>query len=205
MDPEKAPLAACPDCDLLQRVPVLVSGGTADCARCGAELLRCHPRAIDHTLAFLLAAGIVFAFANIFPLMAMDARGLRASATLLGTADTLYRHGEASVAALVLFTAILFPLAELAAMTYILLPLRLGEVPPGLRIAFRIVDAVRPWGMAEVYILGALIAFVKLHDIARVEPGIALYALGGFVMLLAAADAAYEPRAVWKRARELGA
>ena len=88
-------------------------------------------------------------------------------------------------------------------MTYMLVALRLGVVPPGLRIAYRIVNAVLPWGMAEVFILGALIALVKLRDVATVHPGIALYATGGFVMLLAAADASYEPRSIWRCAREL--
>lgn len=199
------PLVACPECDCLQREPRLVPGGCADCVRCGAELYRHKPRSIDETLAFLLAAAIVFAFANAFPLMEMDARGLRSATTLIGTVQALREQGMPSVAALVFATAILFPVIELAAMTYILLPLRLKVMPPGLRAAFRIVEAVRPWGMAEVFVLGALIAFVKLKDIAAVHPGVALYAMGGFVLLLAAADASFEARAVWRCARELRA
>jgi paraquat-inducible protein A len=196
-------LVACPECDLLQGEPALVPGGSADCARCGAELFRHKPHSLDHTLAFLLAAAVLFAFANAFPLLEMDARGLRSATTIMGTVNGLHDQGMTSVAALVFATAILFPAVELAAMTYILLALRLRHVPPGLRGAFRIVNAVRPWGMAEVFILGALIAFVKLRDVATIHPGVALYATGAFVMLLAAADASYEPRSVWRCAREL--
>lgn len=200
-----APLVACPDCDFLQLEPVLVPGGCADCVRCGAELYRHRPRSIDHTLAFVLAAAIVFAFANIFPLMEMDARGLTSATTLLGTVRTLHTEGMTSVAVLVFMTAIFFPAVELTAMTYILLPLRFGAMPPGLRAAFRTVGAVRAWGMPEVFVLGSLVAFVKLRDIASVQPGVALYAMGAFVVLLAAADAAFEPRAVWRCAREIDA
>jgi paraquat-inducible protein A len=202
--PAQPPLVACPDCDFLQHEPALVRGGCADCRRCGAELYRHRPRSIDHTLAFLLAAAVVFAFANVYPLMEMDARGLVSTTTLLGTVRTLHVEGMTSVAALVFMTALFFPTLELAAMTYILLPLRFGTVPPGLRAAFRTVNAVRIWGMAEVFVLGSLIAFVKLKDIASVHPGIALYAMGVFVLLLAAADATFEPRSVWRCARELG-
>lgn len=198
-----APLVACPECDLLQREPALVPGGSADCARCGAELYRNKAHSLDHTLAFLLAAAVVFAFANAFPLLEMDARGLRSVTTIIGTVTALHREGMPSVAVLVLATAIVFPALELAAMTYMLMGLRLRILPPGLRIAFRIVDAVRPWGMAEVFLLGSLIALVKLRDVATVHPGIALYATGAFVMLLAAADASYEPRSVWRCAGEL--
>src|SRR5690348_4365085 len=202
--PTAAPsLVACPECDLLQREPELVPGGSADCVRCGAELFRHKPHSLEHTLAFLLAAAVLFAFANAFPLLEIDARGLRSTTTIMGTVSALHDQGMTSVAALVFATAILFPAVELAAMTYILLGLRLGVVPPGLRLAFRIVNAVRPWGMAEVFILGALIAFVKLRDVATIHPAVALYATGGFVMLLAAADASYEPRSVWRCAREI--
>ena len=199
------PLAACPECDALQREPVLVPGGCAGCIRCGAELYRYKPRSIDRTLAFLLAAAIVLVLANVYPLLEMDARGLRSQTTLLGTVTALAHTGMPSVAVLVLATALALPVVELAAMLYMLLPLRLRRIPPGLRIAFRLVKVARFWSMAEVFLLGALISFVKLKDIATVHPGLALYAMALFVFLLAAADAWYEPRAVWHCARELGA
>ncbi|HSN19894.1 MAG TPA: paraquat-inducible protein A [Usitatibacter sp.] len=198
-----SPLVACPQCDALQLEPALVPGGSADCVRCGAELYRHKPRSIDRTLAFLLAAAILFLFANLYPLMEMDARGLRSATTLFGTVRALSEQGMPSVGVLVFATALALPVLELAAMIYMLLPLRLGFVPAGLRFAFRLVERVRVWGMVEVLLLGALIAFVKLNDIAVVHPGIALYALAGFVFLLAAADAWYEPRAIWHCAREL--
>jgi paraquat-inducible protein A len=198
-------LVACPDCDLLQRAPALVPEGCADCARCGAELFRSKPHSIDYTLAFLAAAAIVFAYANAFPLMDMDASGLRSRTTLLGTVTALEQSGMPSVSLLVFATAILFPAIELAAMAYMLLPLRLGHVPAGLRFAFRVVEWVRPWAMVEVFVLGALVAYVKLNDVAPVHVDPAFYALGLFVFLLAAADATFEPRAVWHCLRELQA
>jgi paraquat-inducible protein A len=198
-----SPLVACPECDFLQREPALVPDGCAECARCGAELYRYKPHSIDHTLAFVLAAAIVFALANAYPLMEMDTKGLRTATTIFGTVRALADAGMPSVALLVLATAIVFPALELAAIAYMLLPLRLGIVPRGLRAAFRLVNGVRPWAMTEVFILGALVAFVKLRDIATVQAGVALYAIGAFVVLLAAADASYESRAVWHREREL--
>ncbi len=201
----ETPFVACPECDALQREPALVPGGSADCIRCGAELYRFKPGSIDRTLAFLLAAAIVLVLANVYPLLEMDARGLRSRTTLFGTVTALAHAGMPSVGVLVLVTALALPVVELAAMLYMLLPLRLRRIPPGLRIAFRIVNLAQFWAMAEVFLLGTLISFVKLKDIAAVHPGLALYAMGVFVFLLAAADAWYEPRAVWHCARELGA
>ena len=192
-------LIACHECDGLQREVALVPGGNAACARCGAELFRRHPESFDRTLALMLAAAIVFVFANTHPVMTLDAKGMRTSTTLFGTVVALHEHGMTSVALLVFFTAIALPAAELAAMLYMLIPVHRGISPPGFVQAFRIVNGARPWGMEEVFILGALVALVKLTQIAQVTPGTGLYAIGAFIVLLAAAEAAYEPRALWAR------
>ena len=53
--------------------------------------------------------------------------------------------------------------------------------------------------MTEVLILGVLVALVKLAHIAGVVPGIALWAFGALMLLLAAISAAFDPREFWER------
>lgn len=196
-------LIACHECDLLQREAEAPSGGEADCVRCGAGLYRNKPHGQDRALAFLLAACILFVFANAFPLMELDANGIASSATLFDTVREMHQTGMTSIALLVFFTTILFPALELAAMVYILVPLKLGVVPRSIAPVYRVLIAIRPWGMIEVFMLGVLIAHVKLAQIATVYTGVALYALGGFMMLFAAAEASFEPRTMWQRVEEL--
>jgi paraquat-inducible protein A len=198
-------LVACRECDLLQRKVPLDKGGTAHCARCGAELFRYHPEGLDRTLALFIAAAIAFVIANIYPVMELDAKGMDTSATIFDTVRELYEHGMTSVAVLVFITAIVAPALELGLLIFMLATLRLGYVPRTLPFAFRIAHGTQQWGMLEVFLLGALVALVKLKDIATVIPDIALYATGVFVLLLAAAEASFEPQALWKRAGELQA
>src|SRR6185436_11978393 len=94
-------LTTCPECDLLQREPPLPAGGLAECARCGARLFRERPSSLDHTLAYAAAAAVLFTLANYYPLMGLDARGIRTSAHLFDTAWRLHEHGMTSVAILV--------------------------------------------------------------------------------------------------------
>jgi paraquat-inducible protein A len=193
------PLTACPECDCLQReVPVEING-RVECVRCGAELWRNKPASLDRTLAFLMGAAVLFLVANAFPIMKLDAQGLETSSTLSGAAWALHAEGETSVGVLVFITAVLAPALEVALMLYLLVPLRYGVVPRGLPLAFRIVTAIEPWGMVEVFLLGALVALVKLKHIATVHPGAALYAMAGFIMLLSAGAASFEKRALWHR------
>jgi paraquat-inducible protein A len=198
-------LLACPECDALQRAVPLPRGGCAQCARCGADLQRNKPMSLDRTLAFVLSAALLFAIANVYPLMSLDAQGMQSSATLFDTSRALYEDGMWSVALLVLMTGIVVPALELAAFLYMLVPLKLGRVPRALPYAFRVTHAVRPWGMVDVFILGALVSLVKLTQIATVTVGPALYAVGGYILLLTAALASYEPHAVWSRAEALQA
>jgi paraquat-inducible protein A len=203
MTTNTARLVACPECDCLQREVPVPEHGRAECARCGAELYRNKPDSMDRTLAFLLGAAMLFLVANAFPIMRLDANGLENSSTLAGTAWALHREGMTSVAVLVFATAVLAPALEVGLMLFLLVPLRFGIVPRALPLAFRVVNAIRPWGMVEVFMLGALVALVKLRHIATVHPGAALYAMAGFIMLLSAGAASFESRALWQRVEEL--
>jgi paraquat-inducible protein A len=197
-------LLACPECDCLQHAaPALPVGALAECAQCGSPLYRNKPHSVDHTLAFFIGAAILFSIANLHPLLALDAQGIRTSATLLGASQALFDHGETTLAILVFMTTILFPAVEIAAMLYMLAPLHRGVVPRHLALAFRAVEAVRPWGMIQVFMVGTLVSLVKLAHIATIIPGTALYSLGGVILLFSAAEAAYEPRMLWARAEEL--
>lgn len=196
-------LIACDECDLLQRETQLPEHGEAECARCGAKLYRDKPQGLDNALAFLLAAAVVFVFANAFPLMELDARGLSSDATLFDTAYELHEFGMTSVALLMFATTILFPALVLGAFLYLLLPLRLGHVPRGVGHVFRFIHTIRPWAMVEVFMLGALVSLVKLTQIATVYPGIALFAVGAFIMLFAAGESSFEPREMWRRVAQI--
>jgi len=196
-------LHACHDCDLLQREVPLVPGGTARCPRCGAVLYRRKPNGLDRTLAYSMGAAVLFVIANSFPIVGLEAAGHHSSTTLFGTVRQLYDGNMTSVAALVFTTTILMPALEIAALLYLLLPLKLGRVPSGLPAVFRLVQAVRPWGMVEVFMLGTLVALTKLAHLASVVPGIALFSFGALMFLIAAAAASFDTHALWERVDEV--
>jgi len=196
-------LTACYECDLLQRETPLAPGGTARCPRCGAVLYRNQPDGLDRTLAYTLGAAVLLVVANSFPIVGLDAQGIRSSTTLWGTVQALRHDDMTSVAALVFVTTILMPAIDVGAMLYMLLPLKLGRVPPGLPAVFRLVAAVRPWGMVEVFMLGTLIALTKLAALASVVLGIALWSFAALMFLVAAAAASFDSRALWARVEAL--
>ena len=200
-----ASLIACHECDLLQREAPLPRGGVAHCGRCGAELYRSHPDSLERTLALTAGAIVLFAVANSFPILGLKAQGQVIQTTLYHTVQTLHDQDMTSVAALVFVTTIAVPALELFALSYLLLPLRLRRVPPHFASVFRVLQAVRPWGMVEVFMLGVLVSLVKLAHVAGVVPGVALWSFGALMLVMAAISAVFDPRALWARAASVGA
>ena len=190
---------ACHECDLLQREVPLPRGGVARCRRCSAALYRSHPDSFERTLALTAGAIVLFAIANVFPIVGLKLQGQVIQTTLFHTVQTLWDGDMKPVGVLVFATTILMPALELFALTYLLLPLRLGRAPPGFAHIFRMLQAVRPWGMVEVFMLGVLVALVKLEHLAGVVPGIALWSFGALMFVMAAVAAVFDPRDLWAR------
>lgn len=190
---------ACHECGLVHRLPPLPEESVALCRACGAAVLRRPADPVDRPLALYLGALLLFLVASSFPILTLALEGQGQASTILDGAVALHRAGMWPIAAVVLATGTLLPLAKIAGMLLVLVPLRLGLHPPWLSPAFRWVERLHPWAMMEVYLLGLIVAYVKLSDLAEVEVGIALYAFVGTILLMAAGDAAFDPHAIWRR------
>ncbi|HIJ82604.1 MAG: PqiA family protein [Magnetococcales bacterium] len=190
---------ACHDCDLLHAKPSLAVGTVARCRRCGAVLAQGRPDHLLRSLTLTLAALIFFVIVNAFPLLGLKLGGRETSMTLLDGALELRNYGMWDVVILVLLTSLLFPLLHFLALLYILIPMAMGRIPPGAAFWFRAAGLFSPWGMIGVYMLGVLVAVVKLADLATVVPGVAVFALGGLLFCSTAAGYALDPADVWRR------
>jgi paraquat-inducible protein A len=59
-------------------------------------------------------------------------------------------------------------------------------------------ERITPWSMLEVFLVGAGVAYTRLHAIADVQVGPALIAIGAFVLAITATDAVMDREAVWE-------
>lgn len=163
--------------------------------RCRATL-RKPPVAHDGLLALTVAGLILLTLANTFPLAALAIQGQALETTLPDAIGTLWSNGLEALAALVAFTTVVAPAAELLILTYLLA--HRGRSRPALaRPALRYLHVIDEWSMAEVFMLGALVALVKLGDYADVHFGVALWSLGGAMVLVIAAGRRFDPLAAW--------
>ena len=175
---------ACPWCGQLHtRIP-LKPGDAGKCVRCDAQLA--VGRASDWivTLAWVLTGLILWVPANVLPIVSLSQFGM-ADESLLATSVTgLWQHGLPWVAVLVALCGIIAPLLLLLTLTVLLLPLALNRTFAPSRYLIRWLRALELWAIPEVYLLGVLVAFIKLGDVVRAAPGAGLWCHAGMAVAL---------------------
>ncbi|WP_175864024.1 paraquat-inducible protein A [Burkholderia cepacia] len=195
-------LIACHTCDTLLRKRPLAGNMQARCPRCNELLYRGGVSQLDRVCALTLAALITFVIAQGFPILEMNVNGMHVQTTLLGAVRALWDQGMGIVAVMVFCATLLFPLTEMAALLYVMLPLRSGRIPRGFGTVLRAIGLVRPWGMIEVFMLGILVTIVKMVSLAQVVPEAALFAFAALTLMLTVV-VMFDPRALWDLADEL--
>ncbi len=188
---------ACHECDVIHRIEPLPGKGAAHCIRCGAVLYKHIPDSLDRTLAFALAGLILFILANSFPFLGLKIGSQVRQTTLITGIYELYVQGSQVIAILVLLTTVLVPLIQMLCLLYILLPLKFHRLPVGLPRVFRFVNGVGPWGMMEVFMVGILVSLVKLAGMAKILPGISVYAFLALIFVLAAMSVSLDRHLIW--------
>ena len=191
-------LTACHECDLLlRREPLDGPGSAAVCPRCGCVLSRADSNSLERSLALACAALVLLIIGNLFPIVGLNIQGHHIETTVFGAAHRLWHEDMPIVAMLLITTTVLVPLIELSVLIWLLLPLRAGRRPPGFVRLFRAFLLAHPWAMVEVFILGVLVALVKLSHMADVLPGTAIWCFGLLMLVLTALSATFNPQVLW--------
>src|ERR1700744_5879546 len=168
---EHAAPVVCEFCDSVFRRRALQPHETAHCSRCGALLYRASRLDIEHLLALTVTAAVVFVIANASPVIRISVGGLYSETNLLRSVAAL-SHGTALIVG-VIAAAPLFvvPLLQIVLLGWVLLFARERRRAPGFRLAMCVLHIVRPWSMTEVFLLGVLVAIVKLSGMLHVISG----------------------------------
>jgi paraquat-inducible protein A len=190
---------ACADCDLLLNIPQLPPGGKARCPRCNFTVATRSADPIDRPLALTVTALIMLIIANTAPLMGLSAVGRQASTTILGGAYEMWTQGQEATAVIVAFCAVIAPAGYILFMLIVLLAARRPPAPEWVGEMLRGAEAMQPWSMNEVMMLGILVALIKIAELATVTAGVGMFAMGALVILFPAIMVTFDPAEIWRR------
>ena len=173
--------AACHDCDLLLPVHEITTNRVARCPRCHAVLYRHKKNSMDRTLAYSLSGLLFYVPANTLSVLSLDILGNTGRNTMINGVAQLWDQGFWWMAFLVAICSVIMPLLQLTLLAFISYSLRLRRYSGFLPKAIKYQRITSSWAMLEVYLLGIIVAIVKMSDLGDLLIGPALFC---FVMLL---------------------
>ena len=191
-------LIACHECDLLMLKPNLALGQKAICPRCGYELYAHRHSVVSRSLALVLAALLLYFPANFLPIMRLDLLGQSSIDTMWSAVLGLYGADMPEVAVLVFLSSMGVPLLKLLCQLLVLLSICLKVGRSYGLVLYRIYHELRVWGMLEVYLLGILVAIVKLGDIAHLAIGTGLVCFVSLLLLQVWLEVVMSPHQIWE-------
>ncbi len=195
---------ACPQCDALYHARLPEDGQRVVCHRCHTVLIAPKRNAYLRTIALSVTVVILMAGATMFPFLGVNVSGFSNRASVLDAALAFLDGGwMATLSVLVAGFIVLIPVIRSALVIYVLLPLVRGRPPlPRARQVFRWTEDLRPWSMAEIFIIGCAVALTKVADLARVEFGPAFWMFGVLVVVIVLQDGLMDKWTIWKALEE---
>jgi len=189
----------CSECDLVHHHVPVRRGQTAYCRRCGKTLYRGHTFALERSLAFAVCGLAFFAVANVAPLLVFTMQGNSNSNLLIDGGLEFLKTDFWFLGILVLFASVIAPFLLLCVIVVMVTPVLMGRAPMMSGVLFRAYAHLRPWAMGEIFIIGIIVAYVKLSDFADVFVGTALFGFMGMVISSVLALLYLDPRELWLR------
>jgi paraquat-inducible protein A len=201
-----ADLVACPVCDTLYHFPSIPQGGQGRCSRCHHLLIAPRANAMTRIVMLAVTATILMITAISFPFLTISTHGLKQQASVI---DTILAYSDGLMVPLSLAMAgliVVLPLTRLSAILYAVAPMALGHRPArGAAQAFRVAEQLKPWAMAEVFIVGVAVALVKVGGLATLTIGPAFWAFAALVVITVLKDNFMSSLIIWKTLEARGA
>lgn len=191
-------LIGCHECDLLMRKPSIEDGERAECPRCGYELFSHRHQVVHRSLALVIAALLLYVPANFLPIMQLNLLGQTTVDTLWSGVLGLYGSGMQGIALVVFLCSMAVPLLKLLCQLAVLLSIRLDVGRGYGLLLYRIYHHLRDWGMLEVYLMGILVAIVKLVDLADLSLGLGLFCFIALLLVQVWLEVTMSPHQIWE-------
>jgi paraquat-inducible protein A len=190
-------LVACQTCGLVQTVEGVPRDSVLKCARCHFQLFHRRVNSRTRTLAFSLAALILYFPSNIYPIVTADYQGQHTQTTIFQGIRSLFAHQQYFIAALIFCTSILTPVLKILGLIFLSLTLDWPRWKKTRTWIFKIIRLIDPWNMLEVFLLAICVSMVELGEVATVHPGRGVFSFSACVVLTLLATLSFDSRLLW--------
>lgn len=187
----------CHECGELQSVVAISPEHEMLCCVCGNHLHYGHGKWLQSASALALTACFLFIICQTFPFLTLEIGSQSQTITILDGFFALLDRGNWILAGLVVTTIFIFPLFEIIAFLYLLIPYNFNLRLRGQKSMLRWLVLAQSWSMMEVFLLSVVVASVKMADMAALSLEVGAYALFLLVGVLLLAYIKIDRRNLW--------
>lgn len=198
-------LMACPRCDALHVEEELDTGETARCVRCGGVLAKPRGGAFVQLIALSFTSMVLMMGAIFFPFLEISRMGFGNATSLFGVGMAFADGVLLPLVLAVMVMIVGLPVLRAFLLVYTLVPLAQGRAPyRHAARAFRWSELMRPWSMAEIFVIGTAVALVKVAGLASVHLGPAFWAFCALILVNLASRGFMCQTTIWDAIEDAG-
>jgi paraquat-inducible protein A len=155
-------------------------------------------KSLDVALASACATLLLLIPASFEPFLTTAAFGVTRSDVLPSGALALWHEGWPLLAIVFTLFVVVFPPLRFAALSAVLLAIRVNSRPRWLGPVFRWANALQTWAMLDVFFLGSAVAYARLHVSIRVTIDTGAVCFVSATVLSLIVRATLDRRRVWR-------
>ena len=198
-------LIACPRCDTLHVEEELDAGETLRCVRCGGVLAKPRGGAFTQLIALSFTTVVLMMGAIFFPFLEISRMGFGNATSLFGVGMAFADGVLLPLVLAVMAMIVGLPVLRAFLLVYTLAPLAQGRPPyRHAARAFRWSELLRPWSMAEIFVIGTAVALIKVAGLATVHLGPAFWAFCALILVNLASRGFMCQTTIWDAIEDAG-
>jgi paraquat-inducible protein A len=194
----RGPSMVCLSCEL---VMARLDGGTI-CPRCHAVVTARKRNPYSRSIALLLAAGLMYLPANIYPIATIPINLTPTSYTVLGGVVDLVRSHLLGLAALVFTASFTIPLLKMLGLAWCASSAMCGSCRflVGKTRIYRIVEEIGRWSMVDPLTIACFVPVLQFNALIDGHAEPAVLPFSAVVILTTLAVQLFDPRRMWDAA-----
>lgn len=193
-------ITTCEECDFVNSIPPLRRGERFRCQRCAHVLVNVHKHVFVRIMGSGLSALLMLAMSLSFPFLGFSSNGIERTVSLFDTLSVLLSQGYLVLSILLSLALFVFPVVYLLAILFLVWSFQHQYVLKFVqRYCVRWLLVIEPWLMVDVFLVGILVALVKMSSLADISLELSFWAFCGYVILLLKTMVLVDKRWLWNK------
>ena len=169
------------------------------CSRCHHVFSQRKLYSVQYTLAWTLAAIVMFIPANIYPMMVFYKLGKPEQSTIIEGIASFIQQGLYPIAFIIFLASFIIPLGKIIGLLILLYNTKnYSRISKKKQTQmYHLIASLGPWSMLDVFVVAVMAAVVNFGFFTSIEAGIGVTYFALMVIFTIFAAESFDPRLLW--------